>query len=286
METINKLLKDLAIDLANERTVISSNEAFRTHLNYVWFMEDITRNLKIQHKIDIRKEIKQTKKGEDLLNKKINLIKLIIKNLNGEHKIIKNNIEFSEICVPWVAVKAYYLIFNSMLILEYLITCDVNSFKAGHKAILERFKNNVKSKIFSFNDGFFYRIVPYEEIKKWKLPLGHNLKLPQNIDPEIRFKGILRKLFDYALVDFSRNKHNLKDRRKFIQNASLNICEFFYWYRIKSNYRDLEFLDKDIHMVDFFRFYHSYFNALKNFYVALKELINNLSFRRLNRKIL
>ena len=285
METINKLLRDSAFDLVNERSVISSDPSFRTHLNYVWFMEDITQNLKIQCRINLKK-IKQTPKETDLLNKKIHLIKLIIKNLSGEYKIIKSNIDFSEICVPWIAVKAYYLIFNSMLILEYLITNDANSFRATHKAILEKYKNNIKFGNFFLNNDFFNRIVSCEEIKKWRLPVGHSLKLPQNIDSEIRFKGILRKLFDYMFEDFCRSKHNLKEKREFIKKTSLNIGEFFYWYRIKSNYRDLEFLDKDIHIVDFLRFYCSYFNALKNFYVALRNLINSLSLARLNKKIL
>jgi len=285
MKSTNELKKDLAIDFINERTVISSNKSFRTHLNYVWFMEDVTKDLKIQYNINI-KSIKQNKEEEDLLNKKINLIKLIIKNLNEEYKIVKNNIGFSEICIPWIAVKTYYLIFNLILIIEYLITCDINSFKVGHKTLLERFKNNIKRNILCFSNDFLNRMVSCEDIKKWKLPPGHNLKLPQNIDFENRFRGVIRKLFDYVIEDFSRDKYRLKDKRKFIQNNFINIFEFFYWYRIKSNYRDLEFLDKDIHILDYFRFYNSYFIVSKNFYMALKELINNLSEKRLNKKIL
>jgi len=285
MKSTNELKKDLAIDFINERTVISPNKSFRTHLNYVWFMEDVTKDLKIQYNINI-KSIKQNKEEEDLLNKKINLIKLIIKNLNEEYKIVKNNIGFSEVCIPWIAVKTYYLIFNLILIIEYLITCDINSFKVGHKTLLERFKSNIKRNILCFSNDFLNRMVSCEDIKKWKLLPGHNLKLPQNIDFENRFKGVIRKLFDYVIEDFSRDKYRLKDKRKFIQNNFINIFEFFYWYRIKSNYRDLEFLDKDIHILDYFRFYNSYFIVSKNFYMALKELINNLSEKRLNKKIL
>ncbi len=64
------------------------------------------------------------------------------------------------------------------------------------------------------------------------------------------------------------------------------MCEFFYWYRIKSNYRDLEFLDKDIDDKQFRNFYKNYFELTISFYEALKKLINVLSKIRLDKEIL
>jgi len=64
------------------------------------------------------------------------------------------------------------------------------------------------------------------------------------------------------------------------------MYEFFYWYRIKSNYRDLEFLDKDIDDGQFKDFYKNYFKLTISFYEALKKMINNLSKMRLSKEIL
>jgi len=289
MKVCRELLKKAILD--GEKVIISPDPAFKTHINYVWFFEDMTNNLKIQHNFNIKKKIT---KVSDLLNKKVNLIKLIVKSLNGEYKLIKSNIEFSEICVPWIAVKAYYLIFNSLLILEYLIRCNENFFKSGHKAILEKFKNYIENKEISFNNEFLNRIIPCVDIERWKLPSRYSVKPPRCIDPEIRFKEVIRKLFFYKLQDFQRDRKidNFKTKKSqelkqnFVKNSTLNLSEFFYWYRIKSNYRDLEFLDKDINTLDFFSFYRSYFNTLKNFYTALRELSNSLAITRVDKKIL
>ncbi len=60
-------------------------------------------------------------------------------------------------------------------------------------------------------------------------------------------------------------------KKEFLENNTVSIYEFFYWYRIKSNYRDLEFLDKDIDDRQFRDFYKNYFELTVSFYEALKK---------------
>jgi len=92
---------------------------FMTHLNYVVCMNDISGGLNAGCKLNIKNKIK--KEGK-ILQKKLNLIKLIKRNLNEEYKTVKQDQAFAEVCVPWIAVKAYYLIFNLLLILDYLVS--------------------------------------------------------------------------------------------------------------------------------------------------------------------
>ena len=66
----------------------------------------------------------------------------------------------------------------------------------------------------------------------------------------------------------------------------MNLCEFFYWYRIKANYRDLEFLNKDISGYKFSEFYRNYFELTLTFFNTFKNLINALAKIRLGKIIL
>jgi len=122
---------------------------------------------------------------------------------------------------------------------------------------------------------------------------GANLRLV-NIDLNERIVQILKKLIDYKIEDFQRkegiknfrSKKNREKKKELLDKDTVNIFEFFYWYRIKSNYRDLEFLDKDISDRQFNDFYKNYFELTSKFYTALKYLINDLSKKRLNKEIL
>ena len=122
---------------------------------------------------------------------------------------------------------------------------------------------------------------------------GANLRVV-NINLNERIVQILKKLIDYKIENFQRkegirnfrSKKNIEKNKEFLEKDTVDIFEFFYWYRIKSNYRDLEFLDKDISDRQFCDFYRNYFELTSKFYTALKELINDLSRKRLSKEIL
>lgn len=289
MEAARQFLKEKILN--GEKIVLSNEPAFRTHLFYVWFIKEETKNLKFRVNFNIKNKIPKISIS---LKKKINLIKLITKNLKSEYQLIEKNAEFAEVCVPWIAVKGYYLIFNLLLILKYLITCNENSFKSSHKTLIEDFKDCLKNNRISVNSEFFGVVIPCKDILGWRLPPYENIKLPEKVDKETRFKQVIKKLFNYKLEDLKREKKikSFKSKKgkvlkkEFIKNSDINLCEFFYWYRIKSNYRDLDFLDKNLSDLDYLSFYRNYFVAIRNFYGALRNLINEIAKKRLGIEIL
>jgi hypothetical protein len=263
---------------------------FRTHFNYVEFLKNISNELNIECKLNIENKIQNCDVN---LRKKINLIKLIKRNLDGEYKIIEQNPEFAEVCVPWIAVKSYYLIFNLLIVLEYLVSTQKSSFNITHEGILKKFKKRLEDKEVVFNKDIFNINFQCAKIMNLKVKSGSNLKI-FNINLKERALQILKKLINYKIEDFQRKekiinfktKKTREERKKFLENNNVNICEFFYWYRIKSNYRDLEFLDKNINDSLFKDFYKNYFVLTISFYETFKKLINNLSKIRLNIEIL
>ena len=277
------------IEISNKEYEKEHPPDFTTHFNYVVCLNAVSNKLAAESKSNIKNKIKESK----FIHKKLNLIKLIKKNLEEEAKIIEQNIAFAEVCVPWVAVKAYYLIFNLSLVLDFLISGQESSFRSSHEGLLEKFKGRISKGEIIFNNAIFNNNFQCSQIVDSKVKPGANLKI-LNVDLNERVMQILKKLIKYKLEDFQRkekinnfrHKNNRQKRDIFLKNNTINLYEFFYWYRIKSNYRDLEFLDKDIKDTQFSDFYKNYFELTDKFYLVLKELINGTSKIRLNKEIL
>lgn len=262
---------------------------FITHLNYVSCLNEISKGLSIDCKINFKKRLKH----DNQLAKKLTLIELTRKNLEEEYKVISANPDYAEICVPWVSVKAYYLLFNLLLIIKYLLSGDSTSFISSHDRMLKDLKEYIKKETLYFNKDLVNEIHKARDIQKINFVSGYNVKTT-GVNLNQRFQQILKKLLTYKIEDFQRKNHitNFRkkkareERDKFIEASDINICEFFYWYRIKANYRDLEFLDKNIDSNQFKDFYENYYGITMNFYKALKTLINELSEKRLGKEIL
>jgi hypothetical protein len=115
-----------------------------------------------------------------------------------------------------------------------------------------------------------------------------------DFDLKERIVQILKKLVCYKLEELQRDekiknfrtKKAKEGKKKFLNENTVNIFEFFYWYRIKANYRDLEFLNKDIGSDKFKEFYKNYYELTLTYLNAFKQLINQLAMVRLGRSIL
>jgi len=263
---------------------------FRTHANYIEAMCGISNGLSatFQHNL----QIKIVKSGT--LSKKLGLIRLTLDSIDGEYAAISKNSEYAQLCVSWISVKAYYLLFNMCLVLEYLIGGNDNAFHCTHKKVLDSIKNRIKNSEIVFSNKEFNATHSANAVSNIKIKTGSNIKLV-NYDSQERLSQILKKLVEYQLEDFQKNsrikdfrsKVNREKRALFLNVAEVSLFEFFYWYRIKANYRDLEFLSHDIISdSDFATFYINYYSLTKSFYKCFKDLINNLAMIRLKEIII
>ncbi|MEO6508675.1 MAG: hypothetical protein ABIO02_01870 [Patescibacteria group bacterium] len=257
--------------------------AFTTHANYVEFMRSCSENLSVEYKNDVKNKIKES----PLLAKKVKLSVFTMDNLLQEMKVIENNKDYSIVCSSWVSVKSYYLIFNLFLILEYLITCREETLKSEtHTGLFVKIKNHIKDGSLVFSEQCINEIYKCTDIKLWKFKAGNNLATLYQKD---RDKQLIKKLLEYAKDEFKRksksNSLRGKEKIKFENQTNISLIDFFYWYRIKVNYRDLEFLDSNINEDQFYWYYKNYYQCSCSFYGALVTEINRLSTIRLSRKI-
>jgi len=259
-------------------------EDFITHLNYVTCLRKISDGLKVSCNLRLNHQIERSA----LLAKKRTLIRLIKRNLDAEFKEICRNHDFAEVCVPWIAVKSYYLLFNLFLILGYFLGNGNSYFKLSHEKILRDMKLRLRNKDLVFDKGVLNKVYNTWDVYKFKFPAGYNIRLSRAILKD-RYHQLLKKLALYKIEDLQRRK-NIKDwrtklarekRDKYLKSNDTNVCDFFYWYRIKANYRDLEFLDKDISCEQYCDFYENYYHLTANFYSAFKDLVNNMAKHKL-----
>jgi hypothetical protein len=273
--------------------IINSNEDdhqdFITHFNYIDFLNNLSKGVSISRNLTIEKRILDI----PIINKKVNLVKLTLKGIEVEHKIIIKEEAYAVVCVSWISVKAYYLLYNLCLILKYLVTGNKTAFNSSHLGMLKDFKGYISRNELVFSVSEFNQLHSCKRILSWKSRSGSNIR-SKGVDNNERLLQIIKKLANYSLEEFKRTNNiksfrSKKDKLLFnnrFANEQISICGFFYWYRIKANYRDLEYLNKNIGDDKFRNFYDSYYELTVNFYKAFKVLINDIAKIRLGRELL
>lgn len=264
---------------------VLSHPEFMTHSNYLSCMKELSDGIKISTSLNTEGQLGEPR----AVRKKVKLIELTLKNLEEEKNTIDQLHDYSMICVSWIPVKSYYLIFNLLLLLEYLLLDDENWLAAQHKEIRNKFRSQLLAGQLSFSDPSMNQCFPANDILCWQIPKSENLRR-SSVNKEIRIKQIVKKIYEYNKEDFKRIRKikRLSGSKLANFNNSCSIClfDFFYWYRIKANYRDMEFVDSGVPLEEFYRFYSDYYVLTINTFNAFKALINELSEKKIGRKIL
>lgn len=257
---------------------------FVTHANYLHFMSENSKGLELSCGLNINKKMALDKR----VSQKIKLIELTLENLEEEKGNIDKYPDYSIVCVSWVPVKTYYLIFNLLILIEYLITASDSYLTITHSALFGSFREMLGDKKVRFNKDLFNEICSVGDVERWQIPPWENIKR-NTANPELRYKQIVKKLVQYSKDEYKRT-HKIKrlsgERKNEFETTKINICEFLYWYRIKANYRDMEFVDKGVQVSDFVSFYKDYYDLSINFYSAMKDCINSLATKRDNKILL
>jgi len=261
---------------------------FSTHANYIDFLCGASQDISLEAQQKFANKIKNPSK---LIKQKARLIHFTLQSIQEETKIIDDNNEFAVVCCSWIPVKSYYIIFNALLILKYLITCDEKAFSSGHTEVNNDFKGYLANGELKFNKDFFNKVYTGKEIEVmsiWTSLSGESLKKIAFIEDH-RHNHIIKKIIEYRKEEFRRVKGvksiNGKSKVEF-QKSRINLSDFFYCWRIKANYRGMEFLDKDIPDYKFRDYYNSYVGFTNNYFKCLKKVINELAVIRLGENIL
>lgn len=254
---------------------------FTTHKHYITYVRQLSNNLELTYKSKLTGRISLSSRAK----KKIRLIELTLENVRSEAKMVEKNPEYAQAAISWLPVKAYYLIFNLTILLEYVISTDESFLTASHTKSLSQFKSLLGSGSITFNQPIFNERPTGAEIEKMKVLKSDNLRG----GTVTRKEQVFRKLADYAKDDlrrFHRVKRLNKDQMRDFRARQFSLSETFYWYRIKANYGDLEFISDKVRTSEFKDLYTQYCFLTANYYLAIKKCINKIGLARSGEVIL
>lgn len=259
----------------------SSRASFRTHLNYIKCLK----KLFADYTLSVSQTATSTKRDAEITRFK-KLYKITLKSIDKDIELSREDSAFGVITAPWFPVKCYYALYYLESILVHLIDgCAYGFTKGGHAGIRKKMYGLVSSCCISFNQN--------------DLNIVHNLTQVQNmpaINPGQNTKNdywqknecaqsVAKKLMEYKLHDAKIgrkwNLHTKKDqaeRKQFIAKEQLMLIDFFYWYRIKANYRDLDYIDFEngIAFNEILEYLETYYEAFNLYRDGLVRQINLL----------
>lgn len=209
------------------------------------------------------------------LDSKKNLINLTLRSLKDEHTIVQQDRDYSYASTSWLPVKTYYLLFNLMLTIEYILLIQKPVFNCSHVKCIEEFTRKLETKEIEFNEALLNNVFD-QSILKHKEISGANLS--KRIGMDRRYTMAIRKIANYKLDLWKRReKINLKTKTGKTKNAEylkkfkISIFEFPYYMRIRSNYKDFAFIE-GVSSLDTALYFNSYYNFSLNLFNTLDRL--------------
>lgn len=249
------------------------HQAYDTHFNYIKCLATLMNGTTLQYNNSLQKA------GLPDIDQKKNLIALTKKSLNDEKKIVDIDKDYSYASTSWLPVKSYYLIFNVLLTVEYVIKIQKGIFKQGHTKCVDEFTRKLQTQEIQFSNAILNQVFD-QTILTHKVASGANLS-SRTTDDDM-YKMAIRKIAKYKVDNWKQtNRINLKkktDKAKFqnyLSNFSVSIFDFPYYMRIRSNYRDFAFID-GVTTDETAEYFNTFFAFTVHFVKMLESLKTNL----------
>lgn len=250
--------------------------ALLTHANYVkrlkLLLEGSTLSVKFAQGQRNRIEIRRFKK----------LHEITVKSIEKDMELVYEDPVFSTIAAPWFPVKCYYALYYLESVLMHLIDGSVDGFgKGGHAGIRRKFARLVGLGTISFSDSRLSSVYNLSAIQALPAIIaGQNTRANFWLTDDCT-NSMTRKLMDYKIHDQGkswnlRTKKDRNEKKQYIIRESLLLTDFFYWYRIKANYRDLDYIDYESgvtadEVLEYMKDYHAAFDRYRELLSASIE---------------
>lgn len=248
-------------------------QAFDTHYNYADCLSLLTQKASLTLKANLNEN--------DLtyLGTKENLINLTNRSLEDEYKIVQIDRDYSYASTSWLPIKGYYLIFNMMLTIDYILTGKRKSFSLSHNNCGRLFTSRLECGELQFNNSLLNQVFD-GEIFRVKELTGANLS--KKISLSRRYQMAMRKVSYYKLDEWKRlsnvnlrTKSGKAKKNAYINSFRISIFEFPYYMRIRSNYRDFAFIE-GVSTANTKVYFETYYSLIKNLFAALDNFKNDL----------
>jgi len=179
------------------------------------------------------------------------LHKLTRKSIEKDIELAREDPAFAVIAAPWFPVKCYYALYYLESILTHFIDGTLIGFtRGGHKGIRTKMATHLGNGMVVFNSPDLNRVPSLQEVQALPAIIsGRNARAGFWRETECT-DCVLKKMTEYRLHDAKADgKWDLRTiagrakRDEFTTGKQIACLDFFYWYRIKANYRDLDYID-------------------------------------------
>ncbi|AKM78520.1 MAG: hypothetical protein UX49_C0021G0010 [Candidatus Wolfebacteria bacterium GW2011_GWC2_46_275] len=248
---------------------------FETHLKYAALIAKLSNNLEIISSPNSK--LPKSEGGK--LKDKIQLVRLTKKSIDQEYEIVCFDEDYSSASVLWLPVKTYYLIYHLLCISDCIISGKMSSLTAGHHECVNAFTKMLESSEIQFNKPLL-NLVFGEEILSFTTQAGEHLKTGVADDTIYRLlmkKVANDKIDNYKIVNGLSGRRT-KDKIRidnFKRNIKVSIFDFFHLMRLRTNYRNLNFVD-NIPASGTKLYFEKYYISADNFYKCFTKYINEL----------
>lgn len=265
----------------------SASQTFRTHLNYVKCMDRLTLGLCIV----VNNSVTQTLSKQKIAKFEA-LAHITEMSINGEKTACNNQKGYAQVASPWIPVKCYYYLYYLESIFLYLLNSSEAGFShGGHSTVKSIFLSMIKNNeiaLVGAGASSLSTITTWFQADKFKTsgstisPSYHS-----SVDCENSLRG---KVAEYIEIDWKQYEKIKDYRKKTAKNLKVTVLlpkefcllDYFYWMRIKSNYRDIDFLDFDnkVNENDAYEYLKYYIKTTFQYADALKSAIQTLKQNR------
>ena len=210
-----------------------------------------------------------------LIDTKNNLVALTKRSLRDEFDIVQIDNDYSYASTSWLPVKSYYLVFNTLLSIEYTYKIQSNNFIMSHTGCIEEFSRKLRDGEIVFSQPILNQVFD-QSILSYKTTTGANLsgRTPE----DEMYKLAIRKIAKYKVDDFKRSgRLNLKRKahkiqlHAYLETFKVSIFDFPYFMRIRANYRDFAFIE-GISATETANYFNTYYNFTQEFVRSLEGL--------------
>lgn len=198
--------------------------------------------------------------------------------------------DYAQIIVTWLPVKCYYRLYYLESILVYLLNGNSTGFtRGGHKGVRKAISLLINNNELAFSNVNISTQSTIKMIRTHKIAPGANLS-PKYYSTDDCVNSVRKKISEYKEHDWKEDKRikayttaaSRSSRDNFYATNTLNLTDFFYWMRIKVNYKDLDFLDFPSAGTadDAFDYVRYFTHAYNGYSSALEFLIETLLVSR------
>lgn len=250
---------------------------FDVHLKYVRHVRNLSNGLSISHSL---KPVINTHVLKEL-DSKLRVIERTNQLIEEEVRCIKDD-AYAQACVAWLPAQVYYNLYHLLAIIEFIVTGEKVHLRISHEKCLKSLATRIAAGTVKFSSSLFNQTCN-KTILGFRSQSGEVLS--NSITDDRLVSLVMKKIATDKLEDF-KARRGLDCRRRADKQAykreenrlNISIVDFFYSMRIRTNYRDMSFLD-DLDARRTRIYFLEYHEAAKNFYICLNNLKNDLITR-------